>query len=84
MGEDQARIRWRQWRWQRLWRLPALCEQAGMLPAQLFQLIQRLWATQAQGHLAALVITLVKTFEGLLKGRILQRQGVPVTGVKSP
>ena len=54
-----------------------------MLPAQLLQLIQRLWATQAQGYLAALVIPLVKTFEGLLEGRVLQGQGVPVTGVKS-
>ncbi|MNO87559.1 hypothetical protein D3C76_789820 [compost metagenome] len=83
MGEHQARVRWRQWWRQRLWRMRARYEQAGMLPAQLFQFIQRLWATQAQGHLAALVIPLVKAFEGVLEGRVLQGQGMPVTGVKS-
>ena len=54
-----------------------------MLPAQRFQFIQRLRAAQAQGDLAALVEALVKATERLLEGRILQGQGVPVTGMKS-
>ncbi|MNP78229.1 hypothetical protein D3C76_1757920 [compost metagenome] len=53
-----------------------------MLSGQLLQFIQRLRAAQAQGDLATLVEPLVKAFERLLEGRVLQGQGVPVTGVK--
>ncbi len=66
-----------------MWHPFTRCEQLGMLPAQQFQLIQRLRAAQAQGDLAALVETLVKATERLLEGGILQGQGVPVTSMKS-
>ena len=48
------------------------------------QLIETLWAGQAQGHLPGLVKPLIEILQRLLKLGLWQRQAVAIAGMKRP